>query len=59
MLLLHTVKSHSYACTSVLDYTTKSQTSEELVHMCKLLAVVTYGVLNCMHCIYIMKVSAC
>jgi len=59
MLLLHTVKSHSYAYTSALDYTTKSETSEELVNMCELFVVVTYDVLNCMRCIYILKVPAC
>ena len=59
MLLLHTLKCNSYAYTSALDYTTKSETSEELVNMCKLFAVVTYDVLNCMQCVYILKVSAC
>jgi len=55
----HTVQSHSYSYASALDYTTQSETSEELVNMWKLFAVVTYDVLNCMNCIYVLRVLAC
>ena len=55
----HTAQSHSYAYASALDYTTQSETSEELVNVCMLFAVVTYDVLNCAYCIYVLRVLAC